>query len=352
MKICILGDVHFGARNDSLSFHRYFKQFYDEVFFPYLEKNNIEHVIQLGDVFDRRKFINFQTLELCKEYFFDKLNRNYKTWVIVGNHDTYYKNTNSVNSLKLLLHGYDNIKQVHEPYETSFNGTSILFIPWICDDNYDRVMQAIKISKSQVLVGHLELNGFEMYKGIYCDEGIDSSIFDKFELVLSGHFHTRSSKGNIVYTGTPYELTWSDFQDQKGFYIFDAHSRELEFVPNPISMFHKVWYDDSNSTMDEILAIDFEMYKDSTVKVIIKNKLNPVWFDMFIEKLQKVNPVDLQVVEDHLNLNLEDADDIINEAEDTLTILNRYINQLEIKADKNKLEGLIRELYTEAISLE
>lgn len=352
MRVAILGDTHFGARGDSPFFHKHFKMFYDKVFFPYLKENNIDHVIQLGDVFDRRKFVNYQTLDLCKEYFFEVLNKDFKSWLLVGNHDTYYKNTNKVNSLNLLLKEYTNVNQVHVPTEVDIGGTSVLMVPWICAENFNEVMHAMDNSRSQILMGHFEIEGFEMHKGTFCDHGIKPDVFNKFDLVLSGHFHTKSNRGNIIYTGTPYEMTWSDFDDQKGFYIFDTDTRDLKFVPNTFKMFYKLWYDDSNASMEEILAQDFDPYKDTIVKVIIKNKLNPVWFDMFIEKLEKIGVIDLQVVEDHLNLNLEDDEDIVNEAEDTLTILNKYVNQLELKADKTKLENLLRTLYNEALSME
>lgn len=352
MRIAILGDTHFGARGDSPYFHNYFKKFYTELFFPYLKENNIKYIVQLGDVFDRRKFVNYNTLNQAKEYFFEPLNRDFESWLLVGNHDTYFKNTNDVNSLKLLLTEYKNIHQVHKCQDVSIDGLSMALVPWICQENYNEVMSDIEMTKSQILMGHFEIEGFEMHKGAYCDNGIDSSIFSKFDTVLSGHFHTKSSRGNIIYTGTPYEMTWSDYDDQKGFHILDTSTRELEFIPNPYKMFHKIWYDDNNCTMDEILAHDFSQFKDCIVKVIIKNKLNPVWFDMFIEKLEKAGTIDLQVVEDHLNLNLEDDSDIINEAEDTLTILNKYVTQLELKADKSKLENLLRSLYNEALSME
>lgn len=352
MRIALLGDTHFGARGDNPQFHKHFQKFYDNVFFPYLEENNIEYVIQLGDVFDRRKFVNFQTLMHSRGYFFNPLNEKYKSWLLVGNHDTYYKNTNSVNSLGLLLNDYQNIHQVHQPYETSFDGLSVLFIPWICQENYTDVMKAIENSRSQVVVGHFEISGFEMHKGALCDTGMDLSTFDKFDLVISGHFHTRSNKGNITYVGTPYEMTWADANDPKGFHILDTNTRELEFIVNPYSMFQRVHYDDLNKQMDEVIGIDFERFKDSIVKVIIRNKINPYWFDMFIEKLEKTGLVDMQVVEDHLNLNLEEDSDIINEAEDTLTILGKYIDQLDIKVEKQSLENLLRNLYNEALSLE
>ena len=352
MKIAILGDTHFGARGDSPVFHNYFKKFYEECFFPYLEQNNIKHVIQLGDVFDRRKFINFNSLKQSREYFFEKLNREYKSWMLIGNHDTYFKNTNDVNSPTLLLKEYENITLINQPCDETFDGLSICMVPWICQENGIDCFNALQMTKSQVALGHFEIEGFEMHKGTYCDSGINPDVFTKFDMVLSGHFHTKSTRGNITYVGTPYEMTWSDWGDQKGFGILDTDTREMKFIPNPFKMFHKIWYDDNNKNMDEVLALDFDQYKDTIVKVIITNKLNPVWFDMYIEKLERAGTADLQIVEDHLNLNLEDDSDIVNEAEDTLTILSKYVNQLDIKADKSKLENLLRTLYNQALSME
>lgn len=352
MKICILGDTHFGARGDSPHFHNYFRKFYENVLFPYLKEHNILHIVQLGDVFDRRKFVNFNSLSQSKDYFFNELNNNYSSWLLTGNHDTYFKNTNDVNSPNLLLGEYHNINCVNEPLEVEFEDTKVLLMPWICQDNAHRCFNAMKTSTAQIVMGHFEIEGFEMYRGTYCDDGVKAELFDKFDMVISGHFHTRSFSGNITYVGTPYEMTWSDYGDPKGFHIFDTDTRELEFIQNPHCMFYKLWYDDANASMSDILGIDFEQYKDAMVKVIIRNKVNPVWFDMYIEKLEKASIVDLQVVEDHLNLNLEDDNDIVNEAEDTLTILGKYVDQLEIKADKQKLDNLLRTLYHQALSME
>ena len=352
MKICILGDTHFGARGDSPHFHNYFRKFYEKVLFPYLKEHNILHIVQLGDVFDRRKFVNFNSLSQSKDYFFNELNDQYSSWLLTGNHDTYFKNTNDVNSPDLLLGEYHNINCVNEPLEVEFEDTKVLLMPWICQDNAHRCFNAMKTSTAQIVMGHFEIEGFEMYRGTYCDDGVKAELFDKFDMVISGHFHTRSFSGNITYVGTPYEMTWSDYGDPKGFHIFDTDTRELEFIQNPHCMFYKLWYDDANASMSDILGIDFEQYKDAMVKVIIRNKVNPVWFDMYIEKLEKAGIVDLQVVEDHLNLNLEDDNDIVNEAEDTLTILGKYVDQLEIKADKQKLDNLLRTLYHQALSME
>lgn len=353
MKIALVTDTHYGARGDSQPFSNFFARFYDEVFFPYIDKHNIDTVIHLGDVFDRRKYINFASLKHCKDYFFDQLrSRNIKTHIIAGNHDTFYKNTNEVNSPELLLNEYKNIQTYSTPVELEFEDTNILLMPWICSGNYRDCMKAMEETKCQLIFGHFEINGFEMYKGSFNDGGFEPNIFSKFDMVLSGHFHHKSSRQNIHYLGTPYEITWSDYDDQKGFHVFDTNTRELTFVPNPLRMFYKVWYDDVNKSMEEVIADDFNQYSDSIVKVIVKNKTNPYWFDLYIEKLEKSGVIDMQVVEDHLNLNLEDDSDIINEAEDTITILNKYVDQLELAADKTKLENLLRSLYNEAVTLE
>jgi DNA repair exonuclease SbcCD nuclease subunit len=190
-----------------------------------------------------------------------------------------------------------------------------------------------------------------MHKGAINTNGMESNIFDKFDVVCSGHFHHKSTVGNINYLGCPYEITWSDYDDPRGFHIFDTETRELEFIRNPLTMFHKIWYDDSNTTMEQVVNRNYEPMRNCYVKVIVTNKDNPFWFDMFIEKLEKVSPLHVQVVEDHLNLDLESDDEIVSEAEDTLTILHKYVNTLDVNVDKEKLETKIKDLYSEALSV-
>jgi DNA repair exonuclease SbcCD nuclease subunit len=352
MKIAILGDVHFGARNDSPIFDQYFKRFYEEMFFPFIEQYEIKNIIQLGDVFDRRKYVNFNTLKSVKKYFFDRANKDFTTDLLVGNHDTFFKNTNEVNSLNLLLGEYKNIRSINEPTTLEYDGVPIAFIPWICPENQQRCFDLIANTEAQICVGHFEIQGFEMYKGSIIDHGIDKKVFDKFDVVLSGHYHHRSTKQNITYCGTPYEMTWSDYGDQKGFHIFDTATRTMDFIPNPFSIFIKYHYDDENKTLDDIIVDDFSIYKDTIVKVIVRNKTNPDAFDMLIDKLEKAGAIEIQVVDDHFHMNMENDEDIVNEAEDTLTILNKYIESMQINTDKKQLEQLMRNLYSEAISLE
>ena len=344
--------LHFGARNDNLKMASHQKKFYDEVFFPYLKEHNIKEVIDLGDTFDRRRYISFTSLKAAKAMFFDPLKENgIKTHMIVGNHDAVYKNTIELNSIYLLLQEYDNIIEYEKPTDVQIGGCDILMLPWICAGNQQETMLAVEHTKAQIVMSHLELKGFEFMRGHIMHDGMDHKVFDKFDMVCSGHYHHKSTEGNINYLGCPYEMTWQDYQDEKGFHIFDTETRELTRVVNPYNMFYKLWYDDQEMDFEDIAKIDFDQYKDSFVKVIIKNKTNPYLFDSYIERLEKNELINLQIVEDHLNLDLEDTDDIINEAEDTVTILDKYVDGLEISADKDKVKTLMRELYNEALSI-
>ena len=109
MKVAIITDQHFGARKGSKFLHEYFKKFYDEVFFPYLEESGIKTVIDMGDTFDNRRSIDLWSLEWAKENYYNRLEEmGITVHTIVGNHTAYYKDTNSINSVDLLLKQYKN----------------------------------------------------------------------------------------------------------------------------------------------------------------------------------------------------------------------------------------------------
>jgi len=353
MKLCILGDTHFGARGDSLDFHKYFQKFYDEVFFPYLIENDIKAIFQMGDLFDRRKFINFNSLYLSRKYFFEKCERlGIQLHTLIGNHDVAYKNTLEVNSPSLLLNEYNNI-EIYEEFDTvEFDGVSIDVVPWICDDNVDDIFNRMKESKAQICFGHFEIAGFEMDRGNVCESGIDKQSLSKYDVVLTGHFHHKSTDGNITYVGTPYEMTWADWNDPKGFHIFDTETREINFVKNPFSMFHKITYDDGKTTFEDWKEYDFSKLKECYVKVVVLNKQNPFLFDHVIDSLYKAGVSDLSIVEDFTDVNVDLDQDIIDQAEDTITILSKYIDNLTLDVEAEKLKSIMRELYVEALNTE
>ena len=346
MKIALITDTHFGARSDSLPFDNFFRKFYNDVFFLTLTQQHITSVIHLGDCFDRRKYINFNILRNCREYFFNRLEENgIDVHMLAGNHDTYFKNTNEVNSPDLLLKDYPNIIIHDRPETLQLDHTSILMMPWICSDNYAECMDAIKSSTAPVLFGHLELAGFVMHKGQQSEGGMDPHVFDKFDLVCSGHFHHRSRAKNIQYLGNPYELTWNDYDDPRGFHIFDTKTLELTFVANPYTMFDKFLYDDTKFDPD---GIDVAAFAEKNIKLVVVNKTDFGKFDAFVDRLYRSNLLELKIIEDFSEF---EADALGNEEidlEDTLTLLNTFVDSTDTDADRSRIKSLLKELYVEA----
>jgi DNA repair exonuclease SbcCD nuclease subunit len=355
MKVALLADTHFGCRSDNKVFLTHQEKFFGEIFFPTLEERNIDTVLHLGDIFDRRKFINFSTLNESKRFFFDVLkNKNITMHAIIGNHDVFYTTTNEVNSPDLLLPEYDNIHLYqHEPKELKFDSTRIIMCPWLVKDTYADSMKKIKESKAHILMGHFDIKGFEMMKGIVSEHGIDHREFSQFESVYSGHYHHPSKYGNIRYLGAQYEMNWSDYGEARGFYLLDTETRELEFIENTNRAHHKIDYDDTDLTLDDVAALDTSVLKDCFVKLIVKTRTNPYLYDMFMEKLNDSGAADVKSVEDTLNLDGSgmDVEAMIEDAKDTQEMLHLYIDSVETKIEKNTVKRVVDELYQEAINL-
>jgi DNA repair exonuclease SbcCD nuclease subunit len=356
MKIAIITDQHFGARNDSLHFLDFYEKFYSETFFPKLDESGVKTLLILGDTFDRRKYVNFYSLQRAKKMFFDGLaKREILVYMLVGNHDTYYKNTNEVNSPELLLEDYPNILVIESPQTLHLDygnvKADVCMMPWICADNYDASMEEIKTTTATVCMGHFEIEGFQMYRGAPSQEGLEPKMFNKFDQVFSGHYHHKSSRGNIHYLGNPYELTWQDHNDPRGFHFFDLETHELEFVENPNRMFMKLVYDDKADDIKTITNMNLSHLKSTYVKVVVINKTNPYLFDLLINNLYKVNPIDITIAEDFTELEEIEENDV-DQAEDTTTILNKYVDNLSTDLDKDKLKTILRHLYVEAMNEE
>lgn len=358
MKVAIITDQHFGARNDSVNFLDFYEKFYREVFFPKLKEEGIKTVLILGDTFDRRKYVNFYSLKRTKEMFFDILERELiDVYMLAGNHDTYFKNTNDVNSVDLLLREYENVVVLDTPQTIHLEygevNHDVCMIPWICPENYDRCMEEMKNTSADICMGHFEIDGFAMYRGMPSHEGLDRGLFNKFDFTFSGHYHHKSSNGDIYYLGNPYELTWQDYNDPRGFHLFDLSSRQLEFIQNPYTMFHKVTYDDKVESITDLTNKDFSSYTNTYVKVVVVNKTNPYLFDKFMNNLYNVNPADITIAEDLVDYSEGLDDEMVDQAEDTLTVLNKFVDNInEENIDNNKLKNILKELYVEALNQE
>jgi DNA repair exonuclease SbcCD nuclease subunit len=343
--VACLSDTHYGARKGSKHLHDYFELFYKNVFFPALEEHGVETVIHMGDAFDSRKSIDYQSLEWAKRVVFDPL-KKYEVHMIVGNHDCYFKNSNDVNSPSLLLNDYSNIKTYSSPTNTKVGGIDMTFIPWICSENYDETLKVIKKSKAKIAMGHLELQGFRVNKHLVMeDHGLDPNIFAKFQKVFSGHYHTRSDNGRIFYLGNPYEMYWTDVNDTRGFHIFDTETLEHTPINNPYKLFYNVYYEDTPHQL-----FDASEYQNKIVKVIVRKKSKPKDFEKFVDKLYSVGVQDLKIIE---NFEIQESEEFhIDDDENTITILNRYIDEAEIEFDKNRIKTIFQDLYKQSCEVE
>ena len=344
MKLAIITDTHYGARKGSKHLHDYFELFYKNIFFPSLEAEGIDTIIHMGDVFDSRKSIDYYSLEWAKRVVFEPM-KKYKVHAITGNHDCYYKNTNEINSPELLLNDYSNIKTYSKATDINIDGLDILLLPWISTDNFDESLFMMKKSKSKVVMGHLELNGFRAHRGHVMEDGMKIDAFNKFDKVYSGHYHTRSDDGRIFYLGNPYEMFWNDVNDPRGFTLFDTDTLEHTSINNPYKLFYNVYYEDTNYQL-----FNTTEYENKIVKVIVRKKSSPKEFQKFIDKLYRAGVQDLKIVENFAIVENEDFD--IDEDENTISILNRYIDEAEIEFDRGVVKGIFRDLYKQACEVE
>lgn len=348
MKIALLNDTHCGIRNSADIFLDNAAKFYNDVFFPYMKENDIKQIVHLGDYYDNRKAINIRALNHNRKHFLEPLRElGIRMDIIPGNHDCYYKDTNTPNSLKELL-GYfiNEIAIIEKPKVLEYDSLKFALLPWLNKNNYEESMNFVRTCKADMLGGHLELNGFEMMRGHRNEHGMDPSPFKRFDMVLTGHYHTKSSIENIHYLGTQMEFFWNDCNDKKYFHILDTETRELTAIENPNTLFKKIVYNDEKYDYTSVSDLT-----DKFVKVIVVNKTNPAMFEKFIDKIQDQSIHELKIAENFDDI-LTDVDDDKVSLEDTTTLLDSYVEALNTDLSKDKLKTDMRSLYNQAQALE
>ena len=349
MKLAIISDTHCGIHNSSDIFIAYQENFYNNVFFPYLAENNIKNIIHLGDYYENRRQINVKALNSNREVFLDRLRADNITMdIICGNHDTYFKNTNELNSLKELMGHYINeVNIIMDPSVLDYDGLKFGFVPWICPENEKKCHDFLKNCAADVIGGHFELNGFDMLRGVPCTHGMSAENLHRFELVLSGHYHVKSNQDNIHYLGSQMEFFWNDAHDDKFFHILDTETRELTPVRNPLTMFQRVYYDD---TKEDYSEFDTSRFDNQFVKVVVMNKSDSFTFDRFVDRVMQRDVYDLKIQEDFSEFTGENVSDEGIEIEDTTSLLSAYVENVETALDKERIKNEVLDLMTEAQS--
>ena len=344
MLVAVLTDTHWSCRKSSKLFQDYFELFYKNIFFPKLEELQIDTVIHMGDAFDNRKSIDFYGLEWTKRVVLNPLSK-YEVHLINGNHDVYFKSSNKINSPDLLLREYSNIKTYSEPTEVNIGGLKLLFVPWINQENEQQTYDLLRSTNSKVVMGHLELNGFEAHMGYVMENGRDPNPFNKFTKVFSGHFHKRSDDKKIYYIGNPYEIYSNDVNETRGFMIFDTETLEHTYVDNPYKMHYNLYYDDTPNQLLNISELE-----NKIVKLVVRKKSNVKDFENFVDKLQRANLAELKIIENYSLIDEIEFDTSL-ENEDTFSLLQRFIDESESALNKDQLKNILKETYMEACEL-
>lgn len=223
----IFSDIHFGKRGevhnkDCLDFIDFMTKYVAD------KSNGIDHIVFMGDWYDKRDSINISTLNYAYRAMHKINDLGIPFFIEIGNHDLYHRNNRDIHSL-IYFNEFEHANLIDEPSTATMGKHKILFMPYIFQDEY--VPMAVEVNASDVVYAHLELKGFVLTGStVVLEHGHDQALFDKPKRIFTGHFHKRQNKGNVFYTGNPFPFDFSDTNDtDRGFAIYDYDTDKLEF---------------------------------------------------------------------------------------------------------------------------
>jgi DNA repair exonuclease SbcCD nuclease subunit len=343
----IISDPHFGIHDNSEVFLKYQKLTFNWIY-SIAEKYNIKNIIVTGDINDKRKQVSQKIINEIKE----TLDPAYHWYFLCGNHDSYYKNTNKVNFLKNNFTSDKNYKCTIidvETKEIKIGGTKCLFIPWINKENYDDTIEKIRKTKAKIAFSHLELAGFEMMKGVLSEKGqLSLTDLANFDKVISGHFHIKSVKNNIIYTGSPYELSWNDYGDEKGVFVVDLDNLDMKYHKNPYKLYHKIWIDKKFNYPE-----DLSTYTEKSIKIYLDVK-RTLKVEKFINEISEIC-YRLDVIDN--NIIIEDINELEIQNMDIEDIWEEYIEIMKdegeiTEEEKISINKIFKKVYNKALMLD
>lgn len=343
MKVIILGDCHFGCRNSNTIVEHWQRRFYEEIFWPYIESNGIQHIIQTGDYFDNRKWLNIQSIAFQKEVFIDRAQKlGVKVHGLVGNHDIPLRHSLKNSSVCQILNHEEGVQFYDEDTVLEFDGVKFTLVPWICKENEQKMLDVVR-EGGEVLVGHFEVQGALMHPGSFSPDGLKYSDFSKWKKVLSGHFHAQSQNTNVHFVGTPYQMSWNDATTKHGFWVFDTEDLSETFIENPLRFFNRfTWEDGADREIDDL--------SNSYVKINIKKKSDFEAFEKFIDKVNFANPFEVKITESFEEYSSDNVGELI-EIHSTAELISEYIQDVTA-TNSEEIKKIMLEIYEEALQVE
>jgi hypothetical protein len=356
-RVAICGDLHFGFKNGNQVFLDFQKEWLSNHFLPELKKRGVTTFIQTGDFFDIRKYLPLNVLDMVLNWLPNQLAINGITQLIVpsGNHDLYYRDSNTISSLDILntlssdtleVSVYSDHVGVH-----CINDKKFAFLPYLNKVPKEKLLSELaSIKDVDYLIAHLDVVGAPMMAGHVCEDGVDLSIFNEYKRIISGHFHIPSTHKNLTYTGAPYHLSWGDISDglPRGFYILDTDTNELELVPNPeyMTLFSIIEYDPNEKYKED----SFKLHEGNIVKVLVKEKNDEKHYKQFCKVLSSTSFIDYKIL-DTSSVEVERVE--ISESTlvmSTISAISSYIDLQGDDINKTSLKRLASEIYNEVIN--
>jgi DNA repair exonuclease SbcCD nuclease subunit len=344
----IVGDMHFGVKANSQEYLNFQLKWIREELVDSIKKNDVEHVIFLGDVNDSRVSLSPLIMKYQRDVFLELKNMfpNVTFHVILGNHDLYYRNTREVHSLTFMSDIGYNVYENNT--EVVIDDKKMIFVPWILKDEMEDFKLMLANNNYCCLFGHLEIQGFSMVKGVVDTDGWKHNIFDNCEKVFSGHYHIRSKKGSIQYTGTPYETTFNDAGSTKGIELIDFETMETKFIKSKNIPRHI----NINSEDYPFENINKKLITNNILKVTLCDSLNEVQKIEYIEKCNSLKPFKI-LYEDSQDSDLKINDqEIASSIKNTEEFLQEYIGIINIEddnIDKSEIMDLFKQYHAKVL---
>ena len=283
MRELVIGDLHFGIKNNSLTWLEQQLDFITNQGFPILENENIDRCIFLGDLTDIRYSINQQVGIELKKLFRTMLN-NYTniTFIIcAGNHDYYspLEEFASYNSYELIfgeefLLVHKNLIIVNQdPYITE---DGALFLPWYWTENDNHI--------DEILYNY-DFN--DEVKEIFCHTDLSQwpgariAAF-KGTPIYSGHIHFcyEDTMANLFNLGSACAFTFNDVNMDKYVYILEDY-KIVKKIKNVTTPSFKRLYN------EEIFNVTDDMFNNSYVQLCISsNNINKAKYVEQIKELK------------------------------------------------------------------
>jgi DNA repair exonuclease SbcCD nuclease subunit len=355
MKLTLISDIHLGVKNNDETFLENTKQFFIKQVCEVIEKNDSKYLLILGDLFDNRINVNILVKNTAMEIFNHILTKfpDLKIMLLVGNHDIYYKNTLEVSSLNMFKKYDERLRVISRIQSMEFDGCKTLLVPWLVEgsknkDIFTKFIQKYNKTKEQqfdLCLGHFDVNGFEVVRGVVEKHGIPLSDFEAFGNVFSGHFHIRNKMGNVQYLGCPYEITWNDWGDPKGITVFDTDTRTAEFIENTINPKHIIV---KISSIDETKLDDL---KGNFIKVVIDKDIESSKKNNILSILEKTTADCVTLDETVPVIDGEEVEIDMDRVSSPLEFVWSYTDEVKIpeNIEKDKLKIFINDLYLKVL---